>query len=141
MNVQQENVAERLETLVDEWLTQPEFAERLGTEVKSVRSALADQRILGVKRGQPKVLCVPAAFLIPAHLANPADAQKDDGSGKLIILPSLRGTIIQLKDMQLSDAEVLHWLFSVEESLGERPLDALLVGNRSAVRRAAQHLL
>ena len=133
--------AEPLEALVSEWLTQPDFAQRLGTDPKSVRSALRDQRIIGIKRGTPKVLCIPAEFLVPAHMANPADVKDDDGSGKLIILPSLRGTLIQLGDMRMSDEEILTWIFTPEESLGKRPIDALHEGNKSAVRRAAQQLL
>ncbi len=137
---QQTGTTNPLEELVGEWLTQPEFAVRLGTDPKAVRSALRDQRIIGIKRGTPKVLCIPAEFLVPAHMANPADVKEDDGSGKLIILPSLRGTVVQLSDMQMSEEEILTWIFTQEESLGMRPIDALRSGNKSAVRRAAQQL-
>ena len=140
MNEELAQVTEQLEGLVSEWLTQPDFADRLGTSPKSVRSALADERIVGVKRGNPKVLGIPAEFLIPSHMANPADIQHDDGSGKLVILPSLRGTIITLRDSQLSDAEILVWLFSQNDYLGQRPIDALHQGNKSSVRRAAQQV-
>jgi hypothetical protein len=74
-------------------------------------------------------------------MANPADQKADDGSGKQIILPSLRGTVIALRDAQLDDAQIIEWLFSVEDSLGERPIDVLKAGNKSAVRRATQSLL
>lgn len=132
---------EPLEELVSNWLTGPDFAEKLGTTPKAVRSALADDRVVGTKLGQPKVLMIPEAFLVPHYMANPADKKPDDGSGKMIIMPALRGTIITLKDMGLSDDEILTWLFSVEYSLGERPIDALFAGNKSAVRRATQSLL
>lgn len=132
---------EPLDALVSDWLTGPDFAAKLGTSPKAVRSALADDRVVGVKRGQPKVLMIPAAFLVPHFMANPADQKPDDGSGKLIIMPSLRGTIITLKDMGLEDSEILTWLFTTEDSLGERPIDTLAVGNKSAVRRATQSML
>lgn len=130
-----------IEALVTQWLTGPDFAEQLGTTPKAVRSALADDRVVGVKLGHPKVLMIPADFLIPHYLANPADKKADDGSGKLIIMPSLRGTIIALRDMGFDDEAVVQWLFTVEDSLAQRPIDALSEGNKSAVRRATQGLL
>lgn len=141
MTEQLPNIEARLDSLIDAWLTGPDFAEQLGTTPKAVRSALADDRVVGVKRGQPKVTMIPAAFLVPYFMANPADKKPDDGTGKLIILPSLRGTVIALRDVQFSDDQILEWLFSIEDELGERPIDALLAGNKSAVRRATQALL
>jgi hypothetical protein len=49
--------------------------------------------------------------------------------------------VIALRDAQLDDAQIIEWLFSVEDSLGERPIDVLKAGNKSAVRRATQSLL
>lgn len=141
MNDKQVEDLAKIEALSSKWLTQPDFADRLGTTPKSVRSALADHRIVGVKLGQPKVLMIPEEFLIAAHLANPADAKQDDGSGKLIILPSLRGTIIALQDAGFNDDRIVEWLLTIEESLDERPIDTLHAGNKSAVRRATQQLL
>lgn len=141
MTEQHPNIEERVDSLVDEWLTAPDFAEKLGTTPKAVRSALADDRVVGIKRGLPKVTMIPSVFLVPYYMANPADQKADDGSGKLIILPSLRGTVFALRDIQFTDVEILEWLFSVEDSLGERPIDTLLAGNKSAVRRATQALM
>lgn len=124
-----------------EWLAVPDFADRLGTTPKAVRSALADDRIVGVKQGQPKVLKIPALFLVPYYMANPADVREDDGSGKLIIMPSLRGTIIALRDARLTEDEIMDWLLTEEESLGDSPVNVLIAGNKSAVRRATQALL
>lgn len=130
-----------LDQLIDTWLTVPDFADRLGTVPKSVRSALQDQRIVGAARGSERILYIPADFLIGAHLANPADIRHDLDTGKEIILPSLRGTIILLEDMGLSVTEILTWLFTPEDMIGKRPIDALREGNRSIVRRAAATLL
>ncbi len=141
VNTEESNIEANVENLVEVWLTGPDFAEVLGTTPKVVRSALADDRVVGIKRGKPKVLMIPQDFLIPWYMANPADQKADDGSGKQIILPSLRGTVIALRDAQLDDAQIIEWLFSVEDSLGERPIDVLKAGNKSAVRRATQSLL
>nr|WP_237462870.1 Rv2175c family DNA-binding protein [Leucobacter chromiireducens] len=55
-------------------------------------------------------------------------------------LPSLRGTLLALLDAGFADDEALDWLFEVNEELGERPIDSLVAGRKSAVRRATQSL-
>lgn len=127
-----------------EWLSFPAMAELLGTSVSSVRSALQDRRIVGMKRGERQIFSVPAAFLVPIHLANPANAKPvrtvEGESEQVIILPSLRGTILVLADAGLTDPEIIEWLFTPEPSVAGRPIDALLEGRKSPVRRAAQGL-
>ncbi|HKT57935.1 MAG TPA: Rv2175c family DNA-binding protein, partial [Microbacterium sp.] len=53
---------------------------------------------------------------------------------------SLRGTVIVLQDAGFTDDEVIDWLFAVEDSIGRPPLDALLEGRKSEVRRVARAL-
>lgn len=131
-----------IDALVGEWLTVPAVAELLGTAVTSVRSALGDRRIVGMKRGDRRIFSVPARFLVPRHLSNPANVKpvtvQEGGTEQVIILPSLQGTIIMLSDSGLTDVEILEWLFSEEAMLAQTPVDALLAGRKSAVRRAAQ---
>ncbi|MEP7764164.1 Rv2175c family DNA-binding protein [Sanguibacter sp. 25GB23B1] len=131
-----------IEALVGEWLSVPAVAELLGTAVTSVRSALSDRRIVGMKRGERRIFSVPASFLVPKHLSNPANVKPvtvpEGTAEQIIILPSLQGTIIMLSDSGLTDAEILEWLFSEEAMLGQTPVAALLAGRKSAVRRAAQ---
>lgn len=131
-----------VEALVDEWLSVPAVAETLGTAVTSVRSALSDRRIVGMKRGDRRIFSVPASFLVPKHLSNPADVKPvsvpEGGQEQIIILPSLQGTIIMLSDSGLTDPEIIEWLFTDEAMLGSTPVAALLAGRKSAVRRAAQ---
>ncbi|MBP1325553.1 hypothetical protein JOF28_000785 [Leucobacter exalbidus] len=55
-------------------------------------------------------------------------------------LPALRGTLLALLDAGFSDDEAVEWLMSVNDELGARPIDTLLSGNKSAVRRATQGL-
>ena len=129
----------RIDALVGDWVNLPGVADRLGTKVTSVRSALTDRRIVGMKRGERNIFSIPEQFLVPAHLSNPADRKPvevpEGESEQVIILPALKGTIIQL-----ADVEIIEWLFTVEESLGETPMAALRGGRKSAVRRAAQGL-
>ena len=134
----------RIDALVGDWVNLPGVADRLGTKVTSVRSALSDRRIVGMKRGERNIFSIPEQFLVPAHLSNPADRKPveipEGESEQVIILPALKGTIIQLADVGYSDPEIIEWLFTVEESLGETPMSALRGGRKSAVRRAAQGL-
>ncbi|GAA2247348.1 hypothetical protein GCM10010401_21380 [Rarobacter faecitabidus] len=123
-----------------QWLSVPEFADRLGTSPASVRGALKDHRIVGVKESHDVGVKIPDVFLVPAHLANAAAPKPAPADGVIqeIILPSLRGTIIVLVDQGLSDDEQTEWLLSHHDDLGTTPIEALRRGNKSAVRRAAQ---
>lgn len=55
-------------------------------------------------------------------------------------LSSLRGTLFALLDAGFSDDEAVVWLLDENDELGERPVDALVNGRKSAVRRATQGL-
>ncbi len=128
-----------LDSLVGEWLTLPDVAEALGLELGKVRRLVADRHLVGVKRGERSTFQVPAAFLVPAaagEAAGPAAATE----GAHEVLATLRGTVLVLADSGFSDEEILRWLFDVEPSLGEAPVQALRSGRRAAVRRVAQTL-
>lgn len=136
-----------LDALVPDWLTLPDVAERLGIDVGKVRRLLQDGRLVAVRRGEPAVLSVPADFLVPAHLANPAaptvpavpDGQ--DGDGGWVVLAALRGTLTVLADAGFDAEESVEWLFSTDEVLGRTPMAALRAGSKSEVRRRAQTLV
>ena len=55
-------------------------------------------------------------------------------------LPPLRGTLLALNDAGYSNDEAIAWLFAHNEEIGERPIDSLNAGRKSAVRRATQSL-
>ncbi len=128
-----------LDPLVREWLTLPDVAEALGVELGKVRRLVADRHLVGVKRGERRTFQVPAAFLVPAA---PGEAEEPAGTteGAHEVLATLRGTVLVLADSGFSDEEILRWLFEVEPSLGEAPVEALRAGRRAAVRRVAQTL-
>ncbi|KAM9865073.1 DNA-binding protein [Leucobacter aridicollis] len=102
-------------------LTIPEVAERFGIPLGKVHRLveehyLAIVRIDGIKR-------IPVEFLAgdePLH--------------------SLRGTLLALSDAGLNEEESVNWLFAMNDELGVRPIDSLLIGHKSAVRRATQSL-
>lgn len=105
----------------------PEVADALGVQLREVRAMVREQRLAGVRRGENDAYAVPADFLV----------EEEEGWR---VLPSLRGTLIQLADSGYSEEEAVGWLFRPEESLGETPIAALRGKRTHAVRRAAQAL-
>ncbi|WP_295012813.1 Rv2175c family DNA-binding protein [uncultured Microbacterium sp.] len=104
-----------------DWLTLPDLVELLSEPLGRVHRLFDEQHLVGSRRNGP--LSVPAVFL-------------QDGRP----LPSLRGTIIVLKDAGFSDDEVIDWLLEEEESMGRSPIAALRDGHKSEVRRVARAL-
>lgn len=118
-------VDDPLEPLVGEWLTVPDAAERAGVPLSRVRRWIDDRDVLAARIGERNVVAIPAVFLA------------DDGPR-----PYLRGTFTVLADSGLSDAESLEWLFTPDATLpaGDRPIDALLAGFKTEIRRRAMEL-
>ncbi|NYG37880.1 Rv2175c family DNA-binding protein [Janibacter alkaliphilus] len=105
-----------------EWLTLPDLAERLGLRLTQVRRLLDDRVLVGIRRGERRVLSVPADFL------------DDEGP-----LPALAGTFTVLADSGLDDAEIIAWMTARDETLpgGPTPLAAIRAGHKTEVRRRA----
>ena len=114
-----------LEQLVGDWLTVPDIAERLHVPLSRVRSMLADRELLAARVGPNKALKVPARFL------------SDEGP-----LPELRGTFTVLADGGMTDDEAMRWLHTPDPTLPVEgaPIDALLAGHKTEVRRRAMEL-
>lgn len=113
------------EALVPGWVTVPDIAERYGVPLSRVRQWLADRELLAVRRGERHVLSVPAGFL------------GDHGPR-----PELRGTFTVLGDGGMDDLDIVHWLFTPDDTLPVpgAPIDALHAGHKTEVRRRAQIL-
>ena len=111
-----------LEQLVGEWLTVPDIGERMGLRLSDVRRMIEDRQVLGVRIGVRKVMSVPSKFF------------NEEGP-----LPELPGTFTVLGDSRMSDAQILRWLFTPDDSLPVQgsPMDALLAGFKTEVRRRA----
>jgi len=103
------------------WLTLPELVEVLDLPLGRVRRLVDESHLLGSRRDG--VFRVPAVFVV-------------DGRP----LASLRGTVIVLRDAGFSDDEAIDWLLTPEDSIGVAPIEALLAGRKSEVRRVAQAL-
>lgn len=132
-----------LDSLVDSWLTLPDVADRLGLDLGKVRRLLQEGRLAAVRRGDPRVVSVPEAFLVPAHLANPSAPSRDvqPGDASWTVLAALQGTFTLLADAGFEDEDAIAWLFTHDDSLGATPIEALRTGHKTAVRRQAQALL
>jgi hypothetical protein len=117
------SISVELDRLVPAWLTLPELAERLDLPVNRARQLLKERQLVAVKRGEPKVLSVPAAFL--------------DGRQ---ILKGLAGTLTLLADNRFTEEESVRWLFTPDESLPGTPVQALSENRGTEVRRRAHAL-
>lgn len=105
-----------------EVLTLPDVAERLDLPVTKVRQALRDGHLVAVRRDG--VLGVPADFIT------------DDGA----IVKGLQGTITVLADAGFAPEEMVRWLFTADDTLPGRPIDALRATGGREVKRRAQAL-
>ena len=112
-----------LDTLVPEWLTLPDVAERLGIDITRVRQLLKERGLVAVRRGERNVLSVPARLV-------------GDGA----VVKGLGGTLTVLADNGFSDEESVRWLFTADSSLPGTPADALAENRGTEVRRRAQAL-
>jgi hypothetical protein len=107
-----------VEVLVDDWLSQAEVASRLGVPTSKVRQLARDHQLVAAADGR-----VPAPFL--------------DGDA---IVKGLPGTLTLLADAGYGEVEAVRWLFTADESLPGRPIDALRANRGTEVRRRAQAL-
>lgn len=104
-----------------EWLAMPDLVDVLDESLGRVRRLIDEHYLIGSRRSG--VFAVPSVFIVDGHP-----------------LSSLRGTIIVLQDAGFTDDEVIDWLLASDEELGRSPIDALLAGHKSAVRRVARTL-
>jgi hypothetical protein len=112
-----------IDALVPEWLTVPDVAERLGTDVSRVRQLVNDRHLLAVRRAPGDPLRVPAAFI-------------ENGT----VLKGLPGMLTLLQDARYGDLEALRWLFTEDDSLPGSPVQALAENRGTEAKRRAQAL-
>jgi hypothetical protein len=107
--------------LVADWLTVPDVGELLGIDVTRVRQLVRDRELVAVRRD--------GVLLVPAGLVQ-------DGR----VLKGLPGLLTLLGDARYTDDEVLRWLYTPDDSLPGRPVDALRENRGTEVKRRAQAL-
>ena len=112
-----------VESLVGEWLPLPDVAKLLDVSITKVHSLIDERALAALRVGERRIRSVPAAFI-------------QDGQ----VVDSLRGTIVVLADAGYSDEDLIVWLFTHDDSLRGRPIDALRAGRKTEIRRRAQTL-
>ena len=113
-------VDEPLASLVGNWLSVADVAERLGVVPSRVHvMARNSQLVIAGRRRE----WVPALFI--------------DGPA---VLKGLPGTLTLLKDAGYDPVESVVWLYTPDDTLPGRPVDALVENRGTEVRRRAQAL-
>jgi excisionase family DNA binding protein len=106
---------------VKAWITIEQAAELLSVSPSKIKRYLEEHVLFAVK--------IDKQLMIPAELI--VDNEP---------LSSIRGTMLQLLDLGLTEPEAIEWLYQFNDALGETPMSALLKGHKAPVRRAAQAL-
>ena len=110
-----------LNELVGEWLDWSEASELLGVSVSKVRQHIREHSLAAAVPVEGQGQKVPAALIM-------------DGE----IVKGVPGACTVLHDGNYEDREILVWLFTADESLPGRPIDALRENRGSEVKRRAQ---
>ncbi len=117
-------MADTLDSLVESWLTVSQVADRLGVSVSKVRQLAREHQLVAVRRDDLREPAVPAGCI--------------QGG---VIVKGLSGTLILLADHGFDAPESIEWLFTPDDSLPGRPIDALREDRGKEVRRRAQALV
>lgn len=104
-----------------DWLTMPDLVAVLDEPLGRVKRLIDEHHLIGSRRDG--VFKVPSVFIVDGHP-----------------LGSLRGTVIVLQDAGFTDDEAIDWLLEEEELIGVAPIEALLAGRKTEVRRVAATL-
>lgn len=112
-----------LETLVGEWEFFPDLAEKWDIPVTRIHNMVGEGRLLAAKVGDRQARAVPALFLTEVGP-----------------LESLKGTLSVLHDAGFTDEQAIRWLYTEDDTLPGRPVDALREGRKTEIRRRAQAL-
>ena len=110
-----------LSRLVDEWLDWGQVARLLGVTEAKVRTMIKDHELAAavpIPGAGPRV---PAAFL-------------DDG----LVVKGLPGLLTVLHDGGYDDRAALEWLFTPDDTIPGRPVDALRENRGTEIKRRAQ---
>jgi excisionase family DNA binding protein len=112
-----------LNDLVAGWLSLREVADRLGVSPNKVRQMVRERQLAALRHEGAREPEVPAELLL------------DDA-----VVKGLPGTLVVLADSGFDEEESVRWLFTADDSLPGRPVDALRENRGTEVRRRAQAL-
>jgi len=110
-----------LGTLIDTWLDWSEAGKALGVSVSKVRQLIREHQLAAAVPSPGAGQQVPAELIM-------------DGE----IVKGVPGLLVVLHDGGYDDRGILRWLFTDDETLPGRPIDALRENRGSEVKRRAQ---
>jgi hypothetical protein len=110
-----------LGTLVTDWLDWKAAGAALGVSVSKVRQLIREHQLAAAVPREGAGQQVPAELIM-------------DGE----IVKGVSGLLTLLHDGGYDDREILEWLFTSDDSLPGRPIDALRENRGSEVKRRAQ---
>ncbi len=97
----------------------PDLAVLLDLPITKVHQLLKDRALVGTRRDGVRM--VPAEFVSEEQ-----------------VVKGIPATVTLLSDAGFSDDEIIDWLFTGDESLPGRPIDALRENRGTEVKRRAQ---
>ena len=110
-----------LAELVDDWIDWGEASELLGISVSKVRQLIREHQLAAAVPVPGEGQKVPAALI-------------QDG----VVVKGVGGVLTVLHDGGYDDRSVLTWLFTPDETIPGRPIDALRENRGSEIKRRAQ---
>jgi len=110
-----------LGALIPEWLDWKAAAGALGVSVSKVRQLIREHQLAAAVPREGAGQQVPAELIM-------------DGE----IVKGVPGLLTLLHDGEYDDREILAWMFTADDSLPGRPIDALRENRGSEVKRRAQ---
>ncbi|WP_165218017.1 Rv2175c family DNA-binding protein [Schaalia sp. ZJ1691] len=108
------------------FLSYEEVARKLGIEPRRIKQLIRDRQLFSV-------INEDGDRVIPAEII----VKGENGWEPLFNLP---GTLTLLSDDGFTQEEAVAWLYSVQDELGERPIDALVAGRHHRVNAIASTL-
>jgi len=123
VRVSENTPEDALQTLITDWLDWKSAATALGVSVTRVRTLIREHHLAAAVPSPGAGQQVPADLLM-------------DGE----IVKGVPGLLTLFSDGGWDDREKLTWLFTPDESLPGRPIDALRENRGSEVKRRAQAL-
>lgn len=121
VNTETDPLTAKIDALVADWFTLEDAATALRIDVNRVRQMLARGELVSIRRGERNVTSIPALFF--------ADGE---------VVKHLAGTLTVLSDSGYTTLEAIQWLFTADDSLPGRPIDALRENRGTEVKRRAQ---
>ena len=112
-----------LDSLVGEWLDWSQASDALHVSVSKVRQLIREHQLAAVVPVPGAGQKIPAAFVM-------------DG----LVVKGLPGLLTVLHDGGYDDRSAITWLFTADDTLPGRPVDALRENRGAEVKRRAQSM-